>query len=310
MRKHVRIGFTLIELLVVIAIIGVLIGLLLPAAQKVRESSSRLSCQNKLKQIGLAIHHYHDAFQYFPISVAYTREMPDDPPTDMNGSGWILRSLPYLEQESLYRRFDPCYAGNLSSGGGLQAPGCRELMKTQLPVLQCPSDPSVQELSRNQYQWNGIEVALTSYKGVIGDTRMGGSQSVHQGREPDCHQRIGCSGIFYRHTFREKIRMANVRDGTGSTFMVGEDVPEYNWHSTAFYSNGDYASCHAPLNYMPQPPTPSLWWNVMSFRSRHPGGANFCMVDGSVHFVSERISYSLYRALSTKAGGEAASLED
>ena len=88
--------------------------------------------------------------------------------------------------------------------------------------------------------------------------------------------------------------------------MVGEDVAFHNHHSTAYYCNGDYSSCHAPLNYMPDPPTPNDWWNVISFRSLHPGGAQFCLADGSVHFVSETIDYDLYRALSTKAGGEVA----
>jgi prepilin-type processing-associated H-X9-DG protein len=89
-----------------------------------------------------------------------------------------------------------------------------------------------------------------------------------------------------------------------NTLMVGEDVPAHNWHSTAYYCNGDYSSCHAPLNYLPEPPTPADWWNVMSFRSLHPGGAQFCMADGSVRFFDEQIDYVLYRALSTKAGEE------
>ncbi len=311
MKTSFRAGFTLIELLVVIAIIAVLIGLLLPAVQKVREAANRMSCSNKLKQLGLAVHNYLDSHQTFPISVSPWREGPR-PAADLPGTGWILRALPFFEQQALYRQFDPCHTGNMlpepSASGGLRR--CRDAMKTRLPVLQCPSDPSVLELSPRQFQWSNppIDVALTSYKGVIGDTRMGGASSVHQGREPDCHRGLGCPGIFYRNNYQEPVRLAHIRDGTSGTFLLGEDVPEHNWHSAAFYSNGDYASCHAPLNYMPRPPTPNLWWNVMSFRSPHPGGANFGMVDGGVRFVSDQINYMLYRELSTKAGGEVAGL--
>jgi prepilin-type processing-associated H-X9-DG protein len=93
-----------------------------------------------------------------------------------------------------------------------------------------------------------------------------------------------------------------VPDGFSQTFMVGEDVPEQNVHSMWAYSNGDYASCDAPLNYFPDPPTPTYWWKVMSFRSKHSGGANFCFVDGSVHFINEEIDLGTYQALATRDG--------
>jgi hypothetical protein len=162
--------------------------------------------------------------------------------------------------------------------------------------------------STTQYQWSGIEVSLTSYKGVIGDTRMGSNSSVHQGSMPDCHATGRCPGLFWRHNYVQSPRFAHIRDGTSNTFMLGEDVAEHNYHSGAFHSNGSYSSCHGPLNYFPDPPTPAAWWNVMTFRSNHPGGAMFCMADSSVHFVSESIDYTLYRALSTKDGGEVATL--
>ena len=127
---------------------------------------------------------------------------------------------------------------------------------------------------------------------------------MHPGTEPDCHHVGGCNGIFFRTNYQGPIRMAQITDGTSGTFMVGEDVPKQNDHSAAYYANGDYASCHAPLNFFPDPPRPKDWWDVMSFRSLHPGGANFCLADGSVHFISETIDYAEYRALSTKDGRE------
>jgi type II secretory pathway pseudopilin PulG len=293
-----------VELLVVIAIIGILVALLLPAVQAARESARRMECANKLKQLGLALHNYQTAFEMFPISFSYQHEGPKPSP-QVNGKGWILSILPQLEQQSLFDQFVPCFVGHFPSNSGLKNPICRDPMKTRLPILHCPSDDAVRKLTTLQMQWDGIEVAQTSYKGVIGDTRMGGNTSAHQGTMPDCHNTVGCNGIFYRNNYQEPIRIEDIRDGTSNTFMVGEDVPTQNVHSAAFYANGDYASCHAPLNFFPYPvPTPAAWWNVMSFRSLHPGGAQFCLADGAVQFVSESIDHTLYRALSTRKGGE------
>ncbi len=90
--------------------------------------------------------------------------------------------------------------------------------------------------------------------------------------------------------------------------MIGEEVPEENVHRSAYYANGDYATCSPPLNYFPEPSRPGYWPDVMGFRSRHPGGAQFCLADGSIHFVAESIDYDLYRALATRDGGELAPL--
>ncbi len=147
---------------------------------------------------------------------------------------------------------------------------------------------------------------MTSYKGAIGDSQL--ADSIRHGSLPDCHAHGGCNGLLFRISSQEPQRLAHVRDGTSNTFLIGEDVPEHNDHSAAYYANGDWASCHAPLNYFPDPPTPLDWPNVMSFRSYHPGGAHFAMADGSVQFVAETVEHATYRALSTKAGGEVAAL--
>jgi hypothetical protein len=173
----------------------------------------------------------------------------------------------------------------------------------------CPSDSSVLELSTTQYQWTGQTVALTSYKGCIGDPRMGGA-SLWPNGSVDRHNNIGNNGLFYRNVYQEPLALSAIIDGTANTFAVGEDVPKYNTHSTAFYSNGDYSSCHAKLNFMPNPPTPADWPNVMSFRSMHNGGAWFCFADGGVRFIRADIDHNLYRALATRNGGEAASMPD
>jgi prepilin-type N-terminal cleavage/methylation domain-containing protein/prepilin-type processing-associated H-X9-DG protein len=321
MRAKHRLGFTLVELLVVIAIIGILIALLLPALQVAREAARRAQCTNNLKQLGLSVQLYDETHKMFPISIGPEREGPK-PSAQTNGKGWIISILPFIEQQALYKEWEPRFQGHMTwaGTGGIAAGGGRTplpwIMDKQLPFLNCPSDPASLEISVLEYQWGGKRVALTSYKGVIGDTRMGGTSSVHQGTEPDCHNTTKCNGIFYRNNYQEPIKRRKIKDGTSNTFMIGEDVPLYNHHSAAYYANGDYCSCHGPVNYMPpydgrnaqDPYHANDWWNAMTFRSRHPGGANFCLVDGSVQYVNDTISHPTYRALCTKSGNEPASV--
>ncbi len=321
MNRSSRLAFTLVELLVVIAIIGILIALLLPAVQAARESARRTQCNNNLKQLGLGIHSHHDSKKIIPDSVSYAAE----PPAGLgqcgtagapacSGRGWILTTMPFMEQEAMFARFEPCFGTLFSSagaGGGIANTACRDAAATPMPMLNCPSDPSSKEVSRTQNQWAPVPVMTTNYKGVIGDTRMGGANSIHtNGTTPDCHNTIKCNGLFYRNRYRDPVSLHDILDGTSNTFMVGEDLPQHNQHSAWAFANGDYSSCHAPLNYMPNPPIvnvsqPHVWQNMISFRSRHPGGAQFCMADGSVRYVQQSISHPLYRALSTKKGGEA-----
>lgn len=309
-RKVVHNGFTLVELLVVISIIGLLMGLLLAAVQRVRESGRRLQCANHLKQIGLALHQYHEAFRMLPINMGPWSTDPSivPPPRPLNGKGWTVSILPHVEQQALFDEFEPFFRGDFFSGGGLKSPACLPLMQTQVAIFHCPSDGSSRGLSTQQFQWEDIPVAMHNYKGVIGDTIIGELfGSIHSG-SPDCHMRGKCPGLFFRTTYAEPQSFVLVRDGMSNTLMVGEDVAEQNAHSAAFYSNADYSSTHAPLNYFLDPPTPRDWPNVMSFRSYHSGGANFCLADGSVRFIADTIEMKVYQALSTKAGREAVTL--
>jgi prepilin-type processing-associated H-X9-DG protein len=291
-----------VELLVVIAVIAILVGLLLPAVQAARESARRASCQNNLKQIGLALHNYESSFRMLPISVdPWGTDIPG-----ASGKGWIVGVLPALEQQALYDQLSPGFTGSFFAAQGMQLVAIRPFVQTQLEVLRCPSDGSSRVLSSEQFQWPGIPVALTNYKGVMGDPQLGGGASIHIGTLPDCHAKGGCNGLFYRQTYREPQGFSDVKDGLSNTLMVGEDVASENAHSAAFYANGDYASCHAPLNYFPG--TPLDWPNVMSFRSRHPGGAQFCLADGSVRFVAKTVEHSVYRALSTRSGRESVTI--
>lgn len=305
--NHKKSAFTLIELLVVIAIIAILIGLLLPAVQKVREAAAKVQCQNNLKQLALGVHSYISTHQAFPMSTSPWTEGPT-PKAPNNGFGWIFRTLPFLEQESLYKQIIPYESGSMFAGGGILDPGCRTAIATPVKMLYCPSDGSAlpgSPVETKMFQFDPIKVTLTNYKGSMGDNRMGGSGSIHQGRMPDCHSSNPCPGIFFRNSYQGVVRLSNIKDGTSNTMMIGEDTPIENYHSAAFYANGDYASTHAPLNYVPKPSTPGDWWNVISFRSKHSGGASFAFADGGVKYLTNNIDYTnVYKPLSTKDAEE------
>ncbi len=192
-------GFTLVELLVVISIIGVLVGLLLPAVQRAREAARRVQCSNHVKQLGLALHNYHDAYRMLPISIGPWQQGPRYA-KERNGKGWIVSVLPQLEQANLYAAFTPHFKGDFFSGGGLNSSAALQLMQTKLSVLTCPSDGSSQELITQQHQLIGIPVAATNYKGVLGDNRIGDTLSIHEGTLPRCLEIGGCNGLFFRVT--------------------------------------------------------------------------------------------------------------
>lgn len=340
-----RRGFTLVELLVVIAIIGILIALLLPAVQSAREAARRINCSSNLRNLALAALNHHDAMGHFPVSMGL------DAGTDGSegagpAAGWMLQVLPQLEQQALYDRFEEggAFEGVWQIGRGASpAPGfglgsltngisVPELMAEQIAVLQCPSDPDVQQPSTEQFGWSGVAVAVASYKGVVGDTVVGetngttftNSASIYpSGRygkpapafttQNDCHRDTRCRGIFFRQSWRKPVKISKVIDGTSNTFMIGEDVPSYNFHSAAYYTDGDWCSCNTPLNNLLSLPAsaidPAFWWEQRGFRSLHPSGANFARADGSVSFIIESVDNVLYRTSCTRDGGELVSEE-
>ncbi len=306
-----REAFTLIELLVVIAIIAILIGLLLPAVQKVREAAARSKCTNNLKQIALAVHNYQDANGRFPYN--------GDPITGrgccvQSERQWsfLARLLPFIEQDNLYR------AGGLANNpeAPMNSATGQQLFRTVVPTFRCPSDPTP-DTRTNVANWEGFVMASTSYKGVSG------SHYTHGGSFSNYTNNTGWSGgdgltgancgngIFCREDNRRRFRLEYITDGTSNTLMIGEDVGIMNDHNAWAYANGANGVCAIPLNLgtlLIRPPgvnvNPNWWPNVYSFRSMHPGGANFALADGSVRFVLDSMSLNTYRAASTYSGRE------
>lgn len=337
-------GFTLVELLVVIAIIGVLVALLLPAVQAAREAARRMSCGNNVKNIGLAVQNFHDAKKHVPFSVNYNggtgreeyrrtggveRAAPSKyvQKTNLNGKGWIVDILPQLEQQAMYNGMklgfdDPStalmtFVATPTNGRGMGRTQVRQYMDDQLPVLTCPSDQSALPRLTN-FHWTGVLTAVTSYKGVAGDTAVGevfgvgGLWSSSQwGSVPDCFETLGCSGFFWKMSYYEPINFKRVSDGLSNTLLVGEAVADQDFHAMAYFSDGDWASANMQLNYF-QPgdekQIETFWYDVRGFRSLHPGGVQFAMADASVQFLNEGIDHAVYRALATRDGGEAVSL--
>jgi prepilin-type N-terminal cleavage/methylation domain-containing protein/prepilin-type processing-associated H-X9-DG protein len=305
MPNRARTAFTLIELLVVIAVIAVLIALLVPAVQKVRAAAARAQCQNNLKQIGLASQNYYDVFKHFPHNSQDEGGWNWAYQKNARSWSWLARLLPYLEQESWFKQakvdtntFNESLA-DLSTG---------------LDVFFCPADTAVQinpDLNRANLQ--GVPIATSNYKGVTGDCWCWGT-FTHRCNDPGNGLNSG-NGMFIRDTTKRVMKIALILDGTNSTFLAGEDIPQIDAHCTWPYANGTLGTCAIPPNIMARPDGTAYdpyndWPELYSFRSRHPGGLHFVFVDGSVHFISESITLEIYRALATIDGQEVLSGTD
>lgn len=308
-------AFTLIELLVVVAIIAVLIALLMPAAQKAREAAARVSCQNNLKQLALASHNYHGSHQTLPTGRYGDYDAPSafgGPYENSMSWSWLADILPFLEYDNVYKQ------------GGL--PGARldqsSATGTKIKQFLCPSDQMAglgPQPQRSHYMRTSVPVGLTSYKGVQGANFCWGPWTNPGTNGNTCEPWWKGDGIFYPMAWQRPKRLLDIVDGTSTTLMIGEDIWNDASPRAGNYGKG-FAWAHAVeacltcaippnarnTNGTPFPPTD--WANLHGFKSRHPGGVQFALADGSVHFIHDGIPLGLYRSLATIVGNEAVAL--
>jgi prepilin-type N-terminal cleavage/methylation domain-containing protein/prepilin-type processing-associated H-X9-DG protein len=328
---HKRAAFSLVELLVVIMIIGILIALLLPAVQAARESARRTQCKNNLKQLGIAMHNYHDVHKQFPPGYRF---LPNSPSDAMGTANVSL--LPYLEQENFQNLIDPNLPWYMLTP---------DIALREIGTFRCPTDPAPSPHTLPFITALAVPVGDKFANASYGFS-LGWRDALCFGPDFSAPPVTAKSGVF---AFHSKTRTADILDGTSHTFAIGEaasgfpmctgigctsPIPDttsvHCWlvggagmepfYNAGFRFSGNWGSTREPINKTPV--TDSFYklsnnaffdcrasteggphW-VPNFRSFHPGGAGFLFCDGSVSFLNQNIAMPTYRGLSTIRGGE------
>jgi prepilin-type N-terminal cleavage/methylation domain-containing protein/prepilin-type processing-associated H-X9-DG protein len=304
-------GFTLVELLVVIAIIGILIGLLLPAVNSAREAGRRTSCQNNLRQVGLALHAYCDSYGYFPHG---THNLIDDWDGDpQNRRCWMQDILPYLEFAGLYKQFD-----KWMSHSGNSALGFPQL-QTVVPTLVCPDDRNSPKLHT---YWGGINTDNQGFSGNV--VLCAASDYLNPSGVPSS---VKANGVCFA---KSKVTTAMITDGMSHTAISTEIIlsPDTDSHDIrGRYYNPTHGGVLFTTRITPNTMVPDVFdWCALhpvprapcidagftspmflSPRSYHPGGVNMGMADGSTHYVADLVDAVVFKGLGSRNGGEVVS---
>jgi prepilin-type N-terminal cleavage/methylation domain-containing protein/prepilin-type processing-associated H-X9-DG protein len=326
-------GFTLIELLVVIAIIAVLIALLLPAVQAAREAARRAQCTNNMKQLGIALHNYHDVVGSFPTSfwrntINNLQNGTNQPVDNNNRHSWFSMILPYVEQPAVYNamNFQLAVGGTMTAIAGVAVPSVScgranaTAAMTAITLFQCPTDPGPTFSTYPRVDQgvgpNSNSGPKLSYMGNLGDNHNDCPNwwlfpNLPYSRNNGYGEYSTETGIMCRSGGTTSIR--DVTDGTSNTFAAGESLFEtcdwWTWPNP----NGSTCGTSCPICYTgvtqhnqnSASPNDSYNWRVgFGFRSMHPGIVNFLFCDGSVRAIKCSISRVTYRALSTRNMGE------
>jgi prepilin-type processing-associated H-X9-DG protein len=311
----------LVELLVVIAIIGVLVGLLLPAVQAAREAARRMSCGNNLKQIGLAMHQYHDTHRLFPYGFGTNQEF------------WSALILPQLEQGNLHSTLvwaNSAYAGAAhgTNWTNFQSPN-RRACETVVSTFRCPSMAQPEHLN-----YNSIAARVpVSYRGVAGANVASDDASTrpagYTAAKFTALEQTPLDGVLFGAS---RIGFRDILDGTTNTLLIGEAYTDCEFVKDgqgmdyfAFFSpqmglwapgrltgtehSEGLGSAIVPINSRLNPTIHGVLME-MSFGSYHAGGAMFTLADGSVRFLPQSIDFAIYQGLATRSGGEVVSHAD
>jgi len=322
--RHRR-GFTLIELLVVIAIIAILVALLLPAVQQAREAARRSQCKNNLKQLGLALHNYHDMHRVFPPgcvgrSVWSSVSAAADPP--VSRMSWVPPLFPYIEQGVLFNQVIPYMNGTTPGFDPSVTPlDWTPISTTQISSLRCPSDPGKRQfLTATGSSATYREASWSNYAACMGSTGSNGVATITDSTDRSAR----LNGTFYAMS---STRMRDLTDGSSQTIMLSEiilvpgDPSAANlnvaddWHGmfwNVFSATAWFTTMNPPntrqadqLQRCVAPCVQASYTNTFSYaRSRHVGGVHGTLGDGSVRFISENINGETFRNLGSRADGQ------